>query len=196
MRCMRVAYLAMLLAIAGCTTAPVRTTAPVASLESLSRWQANGRIAVAGAQGGGSGQFEWQQAQSASDVVIRGPLGIGSLRVSLDAEHPEQMRLQLGDGRQLQADAAWTELEARLGAPVPAASLRYWLLGLPAPSPHEWLEQGERSGVLLQDGWRIEFLEYTEVSGQRTPSRIKATQGPARIRLVVDRWRLGDEPRG
>lgn len=192
----RAASLAALLALAGCTTTGPRVPpVPVTSLESLASWQANGRIAVAGAQSGGSGNFEWQQAKSASNIVIRGPIGIGSLRVSLDAEHPEQMELQLGDGRKLQADAAWAELEAQLGAPVPAVNLRYWLLGLAAPGAHEWLEQGERTAVLAQDGWRIEFLEYTVVNGQRTPSRIKATHGPARIRLLIDRWRLGDEPR-
>src|SRR5262245_44465452 len=124
----RAAWVAVLLVVAGCTTTQPRVSTPV-SLESLANWQANGRIAVAGAQGAGSGNFEWQQADSASTIVIRGPIGIGSLRVSLDAEHPEQMRLELGDGRKLQADAAWAELEAQLGAPVPAANLRYWLLG-------------------------------------------------------------------
>jgi outer membrane lipoprotein LolB len=196
MRCLQFACIAVLLAVAGCTTTAPRVAEPITSLEVLERWQANGRIAVAGSQGGGSGRFEWQQAQSESDIVIRGPIGTGSLRMSLDASHPERMKLQLSDGRELESQAAWEELEARLGAPVPAANLRYWLLGLPAPSAHEWLERGEHTATLLQDGWRIEFLEYTEVRGQRAPSRIKATHGPARIRLVVDRWRLGDEPRG
>ncbi|HKQ82185.1 MAG TPA: lipoprotein insertase outer membrane protein LolB [Steroidobacteraceae bacterium] len=196
MRWTRAAWVAVMLVFAGCATTGPRVAAPVTSLESLANWQANGRIAVAGAQGGGSGNFEWQQAESASNIVIRGPIGIGSLRVSLNAEHPEHMQLELGDGRKLQADAAWAELEAQLGAPVPAANLRYWLLGLPAPSEYQWLEQGERSAVLLQDGWRIEFLEYTVVNGQRTPSRIKATHGPARIRMLINRWRLGDEARG
>lgn len=191
----RTASIALLLVLTGCATTP-RVTEPMTHLESLSNWQANGRIAVAGAQGGGSGSFEWQQASADSSITIRGPIGIGSLRVSMDAEHPEQMQLQLGDGRTLRADAAWSELETQLGAPVPATNLRYWLLGLPAPSAHEWLERSERSAVLLQEGWRIEFLQYTVVNGQRTPSRIKATHGPARIRLLIDRWRLGDDARG
>lgn len=185
----------MLLALAGCTTTPA-VRGPVGDLAALAQWQANGRIAVAGAAGGGSGSFQWEQTRAASEIGIRGPIGVGSLRVRLDVADPERMQLQLADGRELQSDAARAELEARLGAPVPVEKLRYWLLGLAAPGEHEWLAQEERSTVLLQDGWRIEFLAYGEVQGQRTPSRITATHGPARIKLLIDRWRLGDAADG
>lgn len=189
---MRGLLASVLLALAGCAGTGPRVPAPVPSnLESLARWQANGRIAVAGAEGGGSGSFEWQQQRAQSDVLIRGPIGIGSMRVRLDGDHPERARLELGDGRELESQAAWTELEARLGARVPAEYLRYWLLGLAAPGPHEWIDQGSGSATLQQEGWRIEFLKYTDVNGVRTPNRIKATNGAARIRLVIDRWRLG-----
>ena len=123
--------------------------------------------------------------------IPRSPFGGRSVSAVCD-----RMHLQLGDGRELHSEAAWAELEARLGAPVPAANLRYWLLGLAAPGAHEWLERDEHSAVLLQDGWRIEFLEYTVVNGQRTPSRMNATHGPARIRLVIQKWRLGHEQSG
>lgn len=188
--------LGVFLGLAGCATPSPRVQPPIENLATLAHWQANGRIAIAGAAGGGSGSFQWQQARGDSEIAIRGPIGVGSLRVRLDAEHPQAMQLQLSDGRELQSDAAWSELERRLGAAVPAANLRYWLLGLAAPGQHEWVEQGEGSAVLLQDGWRIEFLEFKVVNGQRTPTRIKATQGPARIRLVIEKWRLGDEQAG
>ena len=196
MSCRSVLVVGALIALTGCATPTPRVSAPIEDLATLAHWQANGRLAVAGAQGGGSGSFQWQQARADSEIAIRGPIGVGSLRVQLDAEHPDRMHLQLGDGRELHSEAAWAELEARLGAPVPAANLRYWLLGLAAPGAHEWLERDEHSAVLLQDGWRIEFLEYTVVNGQRTPSRMNATHGPARIRLVIQKWRLGHEQSG
>jgi outer membrane lipoprotein LolB len=196
MRWIAVALGGLWLLMAGCSLPGRRVEAPIESLASLAEWQARGRIAVVGAEGGGSGSFQWEQVRNASQIAIRGPAGVGSLHVRLDATHPERMELALSDGRVLSADAARAELEARLGAPVPAANLRYWLLGLAAPGEHEWLERSENSAVLLQDGWRIEFLEYTLVRGQRAPARLKATHGPARIRLVIDRWRLGDEQHG
>jgi outer membrane lipoprotein LolB len=189
---MRGWFASALILAAGCAgTGPRMPQSAPTQLESVAQWQAKGRIAVAGSEGGGSGSFDWQQQHTQTDVTIRGPIGIGSLRVRLDGEHPERARLQLGDGRQLESQAAWAELEARLGAPVPAQYLRYWLLGLAAPGPHEWLERSDAGATLLQEGWRIEFLKYMDVNGLRTPSQIKATSGAARIRLVIDRWRLG-----
>ena len=49
-------------------------------------------------------------------------------------------RCETSDGRKLESDAAWNELEARLGAPVPAGNLRFWMLGLAAPGEHQWHE--------------------------------------------------------
>lgn len=185
-----IAAVLVLCALAGCASTP-RPANPTGDLGTINDWQARGRIAVSGAQGGGSGTFRWEQQEARSDVLIRGPVGIGSLRVQMNSERPNRLRLQLGDGRELQAEAAVAELESRLGAAVPTSKLRYWLLGLPAPGPHEWVERTERSSILEQDGWRIEFLEFTREAGASTPARVKATSGDARIRLIINDWQLG-----
>jgi outer membrane lipoprotein LolB len=182
-----------LVIFAGCTaTAPRSPQTPV-SVESLDSWQARGRIGISSAAGGGSGTFQWQQQADVANVQIRGPIGIGSvqLQVQGDPDNP-QLRLQTGDGETLESDAAWSELEARLGANLPAGNLRYWLLGLAAPGEHEWstaTEAGEMS--LQQQGWRIDYQRYSDEFGARLPLRLRATSGSARVRIVVDRWRLG-----
>jgi outer membrane lipoprotein LolB len=177
---------------AGCTaTAPRTPPAPV-SIESLDHWQARGRIGISGTEGGGSGTFEWQQQADVAKVQIRGPVGIGSvqLQVQGDAANP-QLQLKTGDGATLESDAAWSELEARLGANLPAGNLRYWLLGLAAPGEHEWSaanDAGETS--LQQQGWRIDYQRYSNEFGAKLPSRLRATSGSARVRIVIDRWQL------
>jgi outer membrane lipoprotein LolB len=181
--------------LAGCATPPPKRApgAPIA-LEQLERWQARGRIGVSGPEGGGSGSFEWQQRADAASVQIRGPVGIGSVRLDVrgDASNP-QLRLQSGNGATLESDAAWAELEARLGATLPAGNLRYWLLGLAAPGPHEWHPATEAGEVALeQQGWRIDYQRYSDDTGAKLPVRLRATSGDARVRIVIDRWRLGE----
>jgi len=178
--------------LAGCATAPQHPPVTV-PLEQLDRWQAHGRIGVSGPEGGGSGSFDWRQVNDAADVQIRGPVGIGSVRLQVRGEpNAPELQLQTGDGATLESEQAWTELEARLGATLPAGNLRYWLLGLAAPGEHRWSEpnaNGEKS--LEQQGWRIDYQRFSDQFGAKVPVRLRASSGEARVRIVIDRWRLG-----
>jgi len=177
--------------LAGCKTVP-RAPVPPVSLEQLEAWQVRGRLAVSGPNGGGSGTFNWTQRPDRSTVQIRGPVGVGSVRLELrGAPDQPEIELQTGDGEVLEAEAAWTELETRLGATLPAGYLRYWLLGLAAPGEHRWREAGSTGEVSLeQQGWRIDYQRYSDEFGARLPVRLRATSGAARVRIVIDRWLL------
>lgn len=181
----------LLTGCAGLVSRPPATV-PV-KLEQLDRWQARGRIGVSGTESGGSGSFDWQQRGDRADVQIRGPVGLGSVRLQVQgAVADPQLKLQTGDGQTLQSQAAWNELEARLGAPLPAGSLRFWMLGIAAPGEHRWHEP-DRDGVvtLEQDGWRIDYQRYSDDAGAHVPIRIRASSGATRVRILVDRWQLG-----
>lgn len=180
--------------LAGCAGVATRPGAPLpADLKDLDRWQAHGRLGISGPESGGSGTFDWQQRGDRADVQIRGPVGVGSVRLQLrgTASNPD-LRLETGDGHVLESTAAWDELEARLGAPVPAGNLRFWMLGLAAPGEHQWHEQNAEGVVTLeQGGWRIDYQRYSTDPGARVPVKMRATNGDARVRIVVDRWQLG-----
>ncbi|MET0532769.1 MAG: lipoprotein insertase outer membrane protein LolB [Steroidobacter sp.] len=184
------------LVAAGCATTPRPSspgTAIPADLHDLDKWQARGRLGVSGPANGGSGSFEWHQVGDRSDVEIRGPVGIGGVRLEMrgDGENPD-LTLQTSDGQTLQSDAAWRELQNRLGAEVPAGNLRFWMLGLAAPGEHVWHEANAEGVVALEQGdWRIEYQKYSDEFGARVPMRMTATSGDARVRIVIDRWQLG-----
>jgi outer membrane lipoprotein LolB len=185
--------LIFLLILSGCAGVGTRPAPLPVDLSDLDQWQARGRIGVSGPETGGSGSFEWLQRGDRADVQIRGPVGVGSVRLELRGGGPKpDLRLETSDGRSLQSDAAWEELESRLGAHVPAGHLRYWLLGLAAPGEHEWLEESaEGAAALEQSGWRIDYQRYSAEPGGRVPVKLRAASGDARVRIVVDRWRLG-----
>jgi outer membrane lipoprotein LolB len=176
--------------LAGCAGAPPQTgTSLPQDLQQLQYWHARGRLGVSGGGQGGSGSFAWEQLRDRADVQIRGPIGIGSVRLHMSgsADSPH-LKLETADGQVFEANAAWQELEVRLGAAVPAGKLRYWMLGVPAPGEHQWLEErSDQAAVLEQDGWRIEY-RYSEELSARLPSRIHATSGDARVRILIDRW--------
>ncbi|MBM0103144.1 outer membrane lipoprotein LolB [Steroidobacter sp. S1-65] len=183
---------------AGCVTAPSGPGTPIpADLKDLDRWQARGRLGVSGPENGGSGSFEWRQRGDVSNVEIRGPVGIGGVHMEMrgpgsgSGGNPD-LTLQTSDGLKLESDAAWAELQNRLGTSVPAGYLRYWMLGVAAPGEHQWHEENEHGvATLLQGGWRIDYQRYSDEPGARVPMRITATSGDARVRIVVDRWQLG-----
>jgi outer membrane lipoprotein LolB len=181
----RVSIIVVVAALAGCVTAP-KPDIPARDPSLLQNWQANGRMAVAGANGGGSGSFTWQQTGSTAVVQLRGPIGIGSLRLLID---DQALRIDIGDGQILESAAAESELASRLGAVVPAQSLRYWLLGLPAPGEHAWLQTGD-TAALEQNAWRIDYQKYAVSEGVRLPAKFVAVSGPAKVRILIDRWRL------
>ncbi|HKE94910.1 MAG TPA: lipoprotein insertase outer membrane protein LolB [Povalibacter sp.] len=182
------------LVLSGCThIAPRPQPSIPADLSQLTQWQAHGRIGVSGAQAGGSGSFDWQQSGDRADVSIRGPVGIGSVRLQVEGSAADPVvKLRTGDGATLESQAAWDELEARLGAPVPAGSLRFWMLGVAAPGEHQWHEPNAQGvKTLEQDGWRIDYQQYSDDAGAHVPVRMRAASGSSQVRIVVDRWQLG-----
>ena len=184
----------LLSALAGCATVQPGAGKPLPeNLAHLDRWRAHGRLGVSGPESGGSGSFDWQQRGDRADIQIRGPVGVGSVRLHLQgsAENPE-LRMETANGQTLESEAAWRELEARLGASVPAGSLRFWMLGVAAPGEHRWLEpEPDGTTTLEQGGWRIDYQRYSNDPGARVPVKFRAVSGDARVRIVVDRWQLG-----
>ena len=184
---------ALLLLCAGCAVTPKPQPGAAVDIAQLDSWQARGRLGVSGPETGGSGSFDWQQRGDRTDLQIRGPVGVGSVRLQLrgDPANPD-LKLETADGRKLESTDAWNELESRLGAQVPAGSLRFWILGLAAPGEHVWHEAAPDGSVTLeQGGWRIDYPRYSTEPGARVPVKMSASNGAARVRIVVDRWRLG-----
>lgn len=180
------------LILSGCVTREVRIEGPAAvqSASELRQWSLQGRMAVASSVQSGSGSFTWTQRDADSTVQLRGPVGVGSLMLSLQNEVPH---ITTSDGQQYDAQEALSELQARLGAPIPIAQLRYWLRGLPAPGKYQWLSSTPK--VLQQDGWRIEYNEMAQHGALQLPTRLSATQVDAsgaelRIRVVIEHWQL------
>ena len=176
--------------LAACAVTPRAPVAPGAAIdpERVAQWSASGRLAMAVANDGGSGSFDWQQDGARTELQVRGPFGVGALRIVTDGV---LLSVTDGDGQGLDAEAAREQLRARLGADLPLAELRYWMLGLPAPGPDVHIS-GDARGVrtIEQAGWQVAYEPFTSVDGWAAPTRLVAARANVRIKVIVDDWRL------
>lgn len=186
---MRGTWVAMLaaLALAGCAAAPRAPHGTLADPAALRDWTATGRMAIVAGEDGGSGSFSWAQHDATTRLDLRGPLGAGGLRVVVA---PGSMSLADAGGRELDAEAARAELEARLGADLPWQHLRYWMLGLAAPGDAATVQDGSASPwrVIEQSGWRLAYDSFVRVHGIELPQRFTAQRGSLRVKVLVDEW--------
>ena len=91
-------------------------------------------------------------------------------------------------------DAAEQFLAEQLGWQFPAASIRYWLLGIPNPGYQFEQEFGEAGELLSisQLGWRVQYQRFARVDAHLLPSKLQIQNTEVRLRLIVDSWSLGD----
>ena len=183
-----------MLALAGCATvtptpAPVDWSKRQQELLALESWRMTGRVAVSVNGEGASASIDWRQSGEHSDIAVTGPLGVGALRAVV--EGPD-LQLEDGSGARLAGAEAERLLAERLGTEVPIASLRYWMLGVPAPDrPFEVRTgPGGRPDALSQGGWDIRLERYGPAPGGELPVRLNLSRDGARVKLAVNRWEL------
>jgi outer membrane lipoprotein LolB len=190
--------LGLALLIAGCAALPPPVS-PGAwderreRLLGLQDWQARGRIAVKSEAGGGQGDLQWQQAGATSAIRVSGPFGAGAYEIRWE---PGRLTVRSRDGEFSRAydgaDAAEQFLAEQLGWSFPAASTRYWMLGVldPAFAGEERFAPGGGLTGLVQNGWSVTFDRFSEAAGLPMPAKLTLHNERARVRLVIDRWEL------
>ncbi|HEX9773783.1 MAG TPA: lipoprotein insertase outer membrane protein LolB [Steroidobacteraceae bacterium] len=184
--------------LAGCAGLPkVAPHAPsTAGLAALSAWVASGRLAVAANGEGGSGGFVWQQQGAETRLRISGPLGAGALEIASDGE---ALSVVDGAGRALGPEAH-AVLRARLGTDLPLTSFRYWMVGVPDPATAARVTEAVSTPqrVIDQHGWTISYDAFEPSHGLELPTRVTATTGAVRLRMIVNDWQIvpksGSEP--
>ena len=185
----------LMLALAGCQTAPVAPAPTIAwsvrrpTLQSLDRFGLQGRVAVAvGSQGFNAG-IRWTQSGARTRLELTGPLGAGGVQVTANGA---DLSVITSSGKRLGADAARAELRDKLGFEPPLGSIRYWILGVPDPGAPASvrLDSQQRLTGLTQEGWRIDYTSYMPVGAEWLPRLLTLRRAGVRVRMVVDGWRL------
>ena len=167
----------------------------IAQLSLLDDWSMQGRIAVKQPEGSGQGKILWEQAGETVDIGLAGPLGAGAINIHWVPDELTMVGADLDvQHRYTGGDAAEQFLAEQLGWQFPAASIRYWLLGIPNPGYQFEQEFGEAGELLSisQLGWRVQYQRFARVDAHLLPSKLQIQNTEVRLRLIVDSWSLGD----
>lgn len=197
----KLAVAAALALLAGCATVVQPGGPPnegawqarLARLGAVTDWRLAGRIGVVTPERGGSASLDWAERGASMRLTFSGPFGLGAVRLWGD---PAEIHVRDSKGREWVSDAPEDALARSLGWPLPVASLRYWVLGRPAPGSPYRLQLGNR-GLLVrleQQGWTVRYQAYRNARGLLLPERLAASRAGTRIKLIVSRWTLPPAP--
>lgn len=182
--------------LAGCVTTPASLHNPVATdtawtlrqqqLAAVQGFETSGRIAVKG--GGLSGALRWQQDGEHFKLRIAGPFGAGALSVQ---GTPGEVAIKGKDIDLVTTEPAQV-LAERTGWRLPLDSLRWWVLGLPAPQPEAsvTLDAEGQALQITQADWVLRYSDYRSDTAPALPRRIEARQGEWSATLVLENLTL------
>lgn len=188
------------LVLTACVTRPPSLAIPDAAtqqalLRDMPAFTLEGRVAVRSGEEGWQASVRWRQRDDVSEVRLAGPFGAGALQLRFDGA---ALTLTTSRGDTLDGEEAAATLRQQLGFDPPIAELRHWLLAAAAPpEASAVIEPGAngRPAALQQQDWQLAFEDYRtqklKSAAVQMPRRIIATRDAVRLRLVVDRWRLG-----
>ncbi|AMO37661.1 outer membrane lipoprotein LolB [Thauera humireducens] len=180
------AMTAIALGLAAC--APLSVTAPdtVVTRNAAPAFELQGRLSASDGQQAASGRVEWQHVRGTHHFTLLTPLGQVVAQLDADALGA---RLQTADGQVLSADSAEALLPQVLGVDVPIGRLGLWVQAAPGPEAEiRNRDSAGRPALVIDLGWRIEYLDYAGESADAPPARLDISRGDARIRLVIDSW--------
>lgn len=180
------ALLCALTLVAGCSTAPAPRASTAAERHVNARFEFEGRLSASDGSNGANGQIEWRHDAVRDEVTLYTPLGQVAARLESSLHGAE---LLTGDGKLYQAASADALLPQLLGVSLPVAHLTQWVQAAP-PSGAEvrQLDDTGRPALVIDQGWRIEYLEYHPGEADALPRKLDLSRGDARIRLIIDQW--------
>lgn len=171
--------------------APINEVIPVKERErktaEVSSWVIKGAMAAKNAQKAWSASLNWRQ-QGINNYQIRlfGPLGGGTVIIEKKGGV-----ITYRDGPKT---ASSTNGEALLkkhtGISLPVNKLYYWVRGLPAPGAvqSKKYDQYKHLTYLKQDGYSIQYSQFTSRNHVDLPSKIRLQGHGLTIKLVIKSW--------
>jgi outer membrane lipoprotein LolB len=188
--------LAIALLLSACATHPPRPlpqAMPWAQrlrvLQSIEQFDLSGRMSAINGTEAVTAGVRWRQRDSDAVIDLSGPLGLGAAHIEQTAA---TLSVTSGQGVLYRGPAAGEKVTATLGFDPPLQSLRYWIVGASDLSPvtEESFDAEQRLTHLLQQGWQVNYEQYTRVQNQWLPQRLTVVRGSWRLRLVINNWQL------
>ncbi len=190
--------LGLMLALTGCASTPVGKTETshasqilkerhLQKLATIQNFSLRGRIGVQTNNKGFSGSLQWQHNHTDDDINLYSPLGS---QVANIKKTPDRVTLKDSSGKYFSAVDIETLTQETLGWKLPLTGLSDWSVGRPTQSTIQnsiWNEQGLLT-TLDQDGWKIEYDNYTQQGAYMLPGKIFLKSDKLNLKLLVEKW--------
>lgn len=156
----------------------------------LPAWGAAGRFGIHAGGGGVHGDFDWRQAGGRFALELRGPFGLGAVRLEGDLATGEAT---LADGGEVRRGRLADLLRERVGFDLPVRALLHLARGVPlaedAGAAEVLLDGEARAARIRQRGWQVEYRDYSCCEEPRLPGRVRFAHPAMRGALAVREWR-------
>ena len=155
--------------------------------EALDTWIIAARVGLRTPEDATSANLDWSQHAHYYRMLLSGPFGSG--RSTLEGREG-RFSLTTSEGR-FEAETPEALMEEQLGWSLPVGALQDWVRGLPGERSDYRLEEDEHGFPLrlAQDGWVIDYRDWTRAEGLWLPRRVVMNYGDLRVTLVVTEWR-------
>lgn len=179
------AVCAVVSALAGCASTRPAPVLPASNVE-ISAFSLNGRVAVKLDDRGYTASLRWRHSAMRDSLRLLSPLGsvIGEIETDSDGA-----TLTTGDKKVYRSNDVQSLTREVLGWELPLAGLRYWVIGRAdpeAPVQAQSRDDNERLKTLMQNDWRIAYVEYFGDSAM--PARLSLAYERLSLRLIVEHW--------
>ncbi|MEE9344361.1 MAG: lipoprotein insertase outer membrane protein LolB [Methylococcales bacterium] len=157
----------------------------------IEQWCMTGRSAAKYADSGWQAGVHWCQADNHSKLELSGPMRLGTVLLSY---HLGELWIRESADHVSITHQPQRLLEARLGFSVPLSALKFWLMGLAEPGAIDYQQRDSEGqlSLLHQHDWVVKYDNYTMVDGYQLPGKIKLTKDAVSLKIVVDKWQLGE----
>lgn len=156
-------------------------------LYGIKTWNLEGRIAVKAGNEGWNANLSWAHEDGQDRLLIAGPFSQGAVSIIVQRE---LVYINEGNGAVTRSHDPDKLLKQKLGFTVPLHSLRYWVLGLPAPETEYQAKLNDRGGLkgFIQQSWALDFEKFEPIGNYVMPQKITIQGNDVRLKLVVDEW--------
>ncbi|RTE66655.1 outer membrane lipoprotein LolB [Amphritea opalescens] len=193
---LRILVVAALILLSGCSgLTPQPTTTPerpwsehYQMMQATDSWQLTGKIGIRAPAESHSASLYWEQSPQRYQIDLTGPLGQGGARIEGDELG---VSIDIAGEQPLWAPSAEQLMEDTLGWQFPVQDVRYWILGIPAPSnPFELSLTQQLADEIIQNGWKIKYLRYNYQTGHPLPEKLTISRDDLRLTIIAKEWQI------
>jgi outer membrane lipoprotein LolB len=160
------------------------------TLKQIQDWKIKGSISISHNGRTDIASLTWiQSGKQTYMITLAGPLSLGATRI---VGYPGHVILWKSKKEKYTAKTPEQLMQTRLGWQIPMSNMYYWVRGLPAPgmSAKTSYDDAHHLVHLNQQGWDVQYLDYTTVNGVELPRKMVLVYPDLLIKFVIKQWKF------